>query len=131
MGFIGLGNMGGPMAANLLKAGFPVHVFDVNDAAVKKLKDHGARPAHSPKELASQVEQIVTMLPSSPHFQQVYAGGAEYILFPFFFPFSFSCFLFFFFFLISFFKKMESSKGCVQTRSSLTHRPSIPLFPEK
>jgi 3-hydroxyisobutyrate dehydrogenase len=74
VGFIGLGNMGGHMANNVLKAGYPLVVFDVNKDAVQPLISKGAKSASTPKELASQVEQVVTMLPSSPHVQQVYCG---------------------------------------------------------
>jgi len=67
------------MAHNLAKAGFPLVVFDVSDAAVKVLKEKAGanvKSAKTPKEVASQVDQIVTMLPSSPHVQKVY-GDAE------------------------------------------------------
>lgn len=49
-------------------------VHDVNEASVKKLKEQGAKVAKNPKELASQVDSIITMLPSSPHVQQVYGA---------------------------------------------------------
>jgi len=74
IGFIGLGNMGGFMAANLAKAGFPLVVNDISEEAVRKLQStyKDVKFAKTPKELASQVDQIVTMLPSSPHVQEVY-----------------------------------------------------------
>lgn len=75
IGFIGLGNMGGPMAANLLKKSHSVTVFDVNAHAVKQLTAAGAHAAPSPSAVAgSGVDVIVTMLPSSPHARQVYTG---------------------------------------------------------
>eukprot|EP00882_Tetradesmus_deserticola_P018350 GHRQ01019710.1.p3 GENE.GHRQ01019710.1~~GHRQ01019710.1.p3 ORF type:complete len:112 (+),score=26.04 GHRQ01019710.1:249-584(+) len=51
IGFIGVGNMGAPMAANLLKAGLPVLVFDRNPAAVDKLVKLGAQAVGSPQEM--------------------------------------------------------------------------------
>jgi len=62
------------MAANLAKAGIPLVVNDVSEEAVNKLKQShkDVRVAKTPKELASLVDQIITMLPSSPHVQEVY-----------------------------------------------------------
>lgn len=74
IGFIGLGNMGAHMARNLLKKDFNVTVFDLSPAAVKSVTDAGAKSVGSPAELASQHTTIVTMLPSSPHVRDVYAG---------------------------------------------------------
>ena len=73
--FIGLGNMGSCMAANLLKAGYPVHVFDVSEKAVALAVQQGAVAASSPSEAASKAEVVTTMLPSSPHVQSVYLEG--------------------------------------------------------
>jgi len=75
VGFIGLGNMGGFMAQNILKAGYPLVVFDVNRTAVAALAAKGAKAAATPREVASQVQQLVTMLPSSPHVQEVYTSA--------------------------------------------------------
>jgi 3-hydroxyisobutyrate dehydrogenase len=77
VGFIGLGNMGGHMASNLLHAGYDVSVFDVMDANVNRLTGLGATAASSPKDLASRVQTIVTMLPSSPHVREVYLDSSE------------------------------------------------------
>jgi 3-hydroxyisobutyrate dehydrogenase len=76
IGFIGLGNMGAPMAQNLLKRHHQVTVFDVNPLVVKQLVSaHGAKSAPSPAALAgSGVDVVVTMLPSSPHARAVYTG---------------------------------------------------------
>lgn len=75
IGFLGLGNMGAPMALNLLKAGHQLTVFDLVPAAVERLVDAGARAAASPAELAAgEVELIITMLPAAPHVKQVYLG---------------------------------------------------------
>ena len=75
VGFIGLGNMGGFMASNLLKKGQKVVVFDVVESAVTKLQSAGAEVAKSPRELASKVEgTIVTMLPENEHVRKVYTS---------------------------------------------------------
>ena len=72
--FVGLGNMGGPMARNLLKAGHALHVFDVVRSNVEALVALGAVAATSAAAAASQGEAVVTMLPSSPHVRSVYLG---------------------------------------------------------
>jgi 3-hydroxyisobutyrate dehydrogenase len=74
IGFIGLGNMGGPMAHNLLKAGHALSVFDLNEAAVAAAVAAGALRAESVKQLAADSELIVTMLPASAHVRAVYLG---------------------------------------------------------
>jgi len=80
MGFVGLGNMGAHMASNLLKAGYGVVVFDVNPTATEKLKEKGAIPAASPREVAAQTTGVITMLPSSPHVEDVYCNPNTGIL---------------------------------------------------
>jgi 3-hydroxyisobutyrate dehydrogenase len=75
IGFIGLGNMGGPMALNLLKAGHTLSVFDLSAESVKRLTDAGATAAASPAELAADKQDvIVTMLPAAAHVKSVYLG---------------------------------------------------------
>ncbi|GGI90556.1 3-hydroxyisobutyrate dehydrogenase [Halopseudomonas pertucinogena] len=75
IGFIGLGNMGGPMARNLLKAGHQLTVSDLSQSAVAGLVEAGASAAASIAELArSDVEMIITMLPAAPHVKSVYLG---------------------------------------------------------
>ena len=64
IGFIGLGNMGGPMAKNLLDAGHKLVVHDVFREAVVDLKELGAATAATPREIASTASTIITMLPS-------------------------------------------------------------------
>ena len=71
VGFIGLGIMGKPMAKNLIEAGYPLHVFDIVQAAVDELADCGAKPCASIREVAEKCEVIVTMLPNSPHVKAV------------------------------------------------------------
>ena len=80
VGFIGLGNMGGHMANNLLKAGHDVVVFDVAEAAVKVATDAGATAAATPREIAEQASTIITMLPSNPHVVSVYTDSETGIL---------------------------------------------------
>ena len=64
IGFIGLGNMGGPMSRRLVEAGHQVTVFDVRKEAVDKLVKLGATAAKSPADVASRVETVMTSLPS-------------------------------------------------------------------
>lgn len=75
IGFIGLGNMGGPMALNLLKAGHQLTVFDLSDEAVKAVTEAGAIAAQSVAEVAAaQVDILITMLPAARHVKEVYLG---------------------------------------------------------
>ena len=75
IGFIGLGNMGGPMARNLAKAGHELVVFDVFPDAIAKVVAAGAKFAASVAETAKNAEVVITMLPSSPHVREVYVGA--------------------------------------------------------
>ncbi len=77
IGFIGLGNMGGPMARNLIKAGHTLKVFDVVQSSVDGLVGAGATAVASAGEAASGVDAVVTMLPAGPEVRSVYmdAGG--------------------------------------------------------
>lgn len=63
--FIGLGQMGSPMASNLLKQGHQLSVFDVNPDAVQRLVDKGAQPASSPAQATIGAEFVITMLPTA------------------------------------------------------------------
>jgi len=73
VGFIGLGNMGGPMATNLLKKGcLDLVVYDVSADSVARLTAEGATAAASPAEAAIECDRIVTMLPNSPHVEACY-----------------------------------------------------------
>jgi 2-hydroxy-3-oxopropionate reductase len=74
IGFIGLGIMGKPMSKNLLKAGHELVVCDLNPAAVEELVAAGARSAATPRDIAQQVELVITMLPNSPEVKQVVLG---------------------------------------------------------
>jgi 3-hydroxyisobutyrate dehydrogenase len=77
VGFIGVGNMGNPMAGNVLKTGFPLTVFDLNPAAASNLVAAGARKAGSVQEVLEQSEIVMTCLPASPDVEALYlsAGG--------------------------------------------------------
>jgi 3-hydroxyisobutyrate dehydrogenase len=77
IGFIGLGNMGGPMARNLLKAGHRVKAFDLQPALTSKAVEAGAAAANSPAEAAREVEAVITMLPAGQHVQTVYLGDGR------------------------------------------------------
>jgi 3-hydroxyisobutyrate dehydrogenase len=72
IGFIGLGHMGGPMAANLLKAGHALTVFDLSEAALDEAKTAGATLASSPRAVAETSEVVITMLPAAAHVKAVY-----------------------------------------------------------
>jgi 2-hydroxy-3-oxopropionate reductase len=74
IGFIGLGIMGRPMAKNLLKAGYKLVVYDIFDAPVKELVQAGATAGSSPRDVASQCDLIITMLPNSPHVKTAILG---------------------------------------------------------
>ena len=72
--FIGLGNMGSGMCANLCKAGHEVHAFDLNMDAVKDAADKGAVGAVSLKDAVAGAEVVVSMLPAGKHVLSVYFG---------------------------------------------------------
>lgn len=72
--FIGLGNMGAPMAENLLKAGFSVQVFDLVKEAVDQLADKGAVASDSIEQAVKGARTVITMLPAGEHVRAVYLG---------------------------------------------------------
>src|SRR6185503_19783317 len=74
IGFIGLGNMGRPMASNLSRKGFALTVFDVADAPVSALKSLGAAAAAGVADVAKRSEVVFTMLPDSAVVETVIAG---------------------------------------------------------
>ena len=73
--FIGLGNMGGGMAANLVKAGFEVTAFDLSQAALKAATDAGCGSAPTAKEAVEGVDYVVSMLPNGAIVESVYIDG--------------------------------------------------------
>jgi 3-hydroxyisobutyrate dehydrogenase len=72
IGFIGLGNMGLPMAQNLIKAGHQVEGVDVSPAAIDKLRAAGGSIAETAKIAASRADVVITMLPSGKEVREVY-----------------------------------------------------------
>ncbi len=75
IGFIGLGNMGGPMASRLLAAGYQLTVCDVRKEAVDALVAKGARAAASPAAVASAVETVLVSLPDPAIVRKVLLGA--------------------------------------------------------
>ncbi|MBA1193388.1 3-hydroxyisobutyrate dehydrogenase [Pseudomonas entomophila] len=72
--FIGLGNMGAPMARNLLAAGHALMLFDLNRQVLDALAEFGGQVSASPKAAASTAELVITMLPAAAHVRSVYLG---------------------------------------------------------
>src|SRR5881296_2631396 len=72
VGFIGVGNMGNPMAYNVLKSGFPMLVFDLNPKAMENLIQAGAKRAGSAQEVVEGSEVVLTSLPASPDVEAMY-----------------------------------------------------------
>ncbi len=72
--FVGLGNMGGPMAANLVKAGHAVTAFDLSPAALEAAKKAGATTAATAGDAAAGADVVVSMLPAGKHVRGVYMG---------------------------------------------------------
>ena len=73
--FIGLGNMGGGMAANLAKAGHDVRAFDLSQEALSRAKERGCLAAKSAAEAVEKAEAVVTMLPAGSHVRDVYENA--------------------------------------------------------
>ena len=74
IGFIGLGNMGGPMMRNLLKAGHSVRAFDLSDAARQMAATAGAQVVNTASATAQDADVVVSMLPAGEHVKAVYLG---------------------------------------------------------
>ncbi len=75
IGFIGLGNMGGPMASNLAKAGFDVTATDLSADAVDRAVDAGCRRGESVAAAVGDADVVVSMLPAGAHVRSVYGDG--------------------------------------------------------
>jgi len=73
--FIGLGNMGAPMARNLLKAGHSLAVFDILQPVLEAAQQAGAKPAASAAACAKDAEVVISMLPASSHVEGLYLGS--------------------------------------------------------
>ena len=74
VGFIGLGNMGAGMAGNIAKAGYPLVVHDLREAAVRPFAERGALVGRSPAEVAGQADVIVTSVPGPREVEAVGVG---------------------------------------------------------
>jgi len=74
--FIGLGNMGGPMALNLLKAGHAVQAFDLSKPACDRLAAEGLPIAASAADAVRGAQAVISMLPASQHVESLYLGEA-------------------------------------------------------
>jgi 3-hydroxyisobutyrate dehydrogenase len=74
IGFIGLGNMGGPMAGNLLKAQHRISGYDIAAAALAALSEKGGHAASGIAEAAASGDIVITMLPAGPQVREVYLG---------------------------------------------------------
>lgn len=77
VGFVGLGNMGGPMARNLITAGHEVKVYDLVPELTAQLVKLGAESAESPRAAAEAVEFFVSMLPASQHVKSLYLDRSK------------------------------------------------------
>jgi 3-hydroxyisobutyrate dehydrogenase len=77
IGFIGLGNMGGPMARNLVRAGHRVIGFDVVPAALEAAAENGLELAESAADAARGRPMVITMLPAGQHVREVYCGAGQ------------------------------------------------------
>ena len=77
VGFIGLGNMGGPMCSHLVEAGFEVTAFDLNSDALDRVVAGGARPGASAAECARGAQALITMLPAPPQVESVWLGFGD------------------------------------------------------
>ncbi|GAA1636612.1 2-hydroxy-3-oxopropionate reductase [Nonomuraea maheshkhaliensis] len=78
IGFVGLGIMGSPMAANLLKAGYVVTGYDVSAARVEQLAELGGKPATGVVDAVAGADVVITMLPDSPQVEEVAPLVVEY-----------------------------------------------------
>ena len=74
IGFIGLGIMGNPMARNLIKAGYPLVVYDIVAEKMDELVKAGAQAGSSSKDVAAQSDIVITMLPNSPEVKEAVLG---------------------------------------------------------
>jgi 3-hydroxyisobutyrate dehydrogenase-like beta-hydroxyacid dehydrogenase len=75
IGFIGVGNMGGPMCTNLLHAGFEVVAFDLEQAALDRQVANGAAPGDSAADVAARADVLLTSLPRPDHVDAVMRGA--------------------------------------------------------
>jgi 3-hydroxyisobutyrate dehydrogenase len=76
VGFIGLGNMGGPVASHIQRAGYPMVVYDIRDEAIRPFRTQGAAVAETAANLASRSAVIITALPMPEDVEQVACGAS-------------------------------------------------------
>lgn len=76
IGFIGLGNMGKPMAENLIKKGYSLTVFDLNKEVLAEVQAQGAVVADSPQSACTDVDMVISMLPAGEHVKSIYMGDS-------------------------------------------------------
>ncbi len=74
IGFIGLGNLGTPIALNIQRAGFPMNVYDAREGATRPLLEGGARLSTSPAELAAVSDVILTSVPGPAEVEEIALG---------------------------------------------------------
>ena len=74
-GFIGLGAMGGPMALNMINAGIPLFVHDIDESKTAPLKDAGAEVLYSPMEVADAAERTVCLVETTAQVEEVICGS--------------------------------------------------------
>ncbi|WP_062226715.1 NAD(P)-dependent oxidoreductase [Aureimonas frigidaquae] len=79
IGFVGLGTMGREMARNLVEAGYAVTAYDIAPAAVDALAALGARPAAGVADIGAGADVVITMLPDTPHVEEVVLGAGGLI----------------------------------------------------
>ena len=77
-GFVGLGNMGGPMARNLLKAGFPLVVHDLDPRKVQSLAEAGAEVAATPQAVARETTRSICMVETTAQAEAVIGGDTGF-----------------------------------------------------
>jgi 3-hydroxyisobutyrate dehydrogenase len=77
VGFVGLGNMGGPMCGHLVRAGFEVTAYDLDRVAVRRAHQLGASPASSVSECAMSAQALITVLPGPPQVESVLLGESR------------------------------------------------------
>jgi 3-hydroxyisobutyrate dehydrogenase len=77
VGFVGLGNMGGPMCGHLVAAGFDVTAYDIDGGALERAVAAGAKGAESALACAADADAVITMLPAPPQVDEVLLGGGD------------------------------------------------------
>ena len=79
IGYLGLGNMGQPMASRLMDAGNNISVFDIDETAMKPLAERQALQASSPRDLADKSEIVICSLPSNSVIREAVLGNGGLI----------------------------------------------------